>query len=625
MRIRRSRVTYLAIAALVVGGITTAIPNASAQIAPDLVTELPRPVRQADSAADARDTDSVLVRFKKGASTTVRSRAVTSRGAVAQGNVAKTGYVKVNAAGNAEKLLAQLRKDPAVESATLNYRRGLFRTPNDPYYASQQQYLSTVRLPQAWDRIYNASTQIIAIVDTGVDTNHPDLAGKGVTGYNAVNPGSSTGDPDGHGTMVAGIAAANTGNSVGVAGAAWNGRIMPIRVFSGENAFDADIAKGITWAVDHGAKIVNLSLGGPGDSPALHSAITYAVNKGAVVVAASGNDGDGTPQYPAAYPEVIAVGATDESGRLTDFSSSGHWLDLAAPGFNIVSTHPGALGFHYGIGDGTSFSAPLVSGTAALVRAAYPTLTPAEVADRLRQTARDAGPRGIDPYYGYGVLDAFHAVGGTFGPEFAQPALGSGEPNDVPARAVTLTGSATGTYGIEGDVDWYRFDESIGHRRVMFTVTAAGPYNPDYPQNGDHTVEVYDSQLRRLASVDAAFPGQNESVEVEVETGTYYVKVRSFNGAADSRPYSLSVGDNQFTGTLLGAPQLYSLGSPTWQAEIGDVTGDGRNDVVVTTGSTVPARRRITSCSSTPSNRMAPWPRRSSTRRPRPRTLGSSA
>src|SRR6185369_7369883 len=173
-------------------------------------------------------------------------------------------------------------------------------------------------------------------------------------------------------------------------GVAWNGRVMPVKVFNGPNAFDSDIAVGIRYAVQHGAKIINLSLGGPGDSPMLHDALAYAASRNVVIVAASGNTGDSVPQFPAAYPEALAVGATDATGALTDFSSYGDWLDLAAPGFNIVSTYPGAS---YAIGDGTSFAAPIVSGIAALVRARFPNLTAAQVADRLRHSARDAGPR----------------------------------------------------------------------------------------------------------------------------------------------------------------------------------------------------------------------------------------
>src|SRR5262249_16214944 len=148
-------------------------------------------------------------------------------------------------------------------------------------------------------------------------------------------------DEQGHGTFVAGVVAANTNNGVGVAGTAWNGMVLPVKVFTGNVAFDSDTAVGIRYAANHGAKVINLSLRGPGNSPILHEAITYGASRSVGVVAAAGTTGDNVPQYPAASPEVLAVGATDEAGALTDFSSYGDWLDLAAPGFNIVSTYPG--------------------------------------------------------------------------------------------------------------------------------------------------------------------------------------------------------------------------------------------------------------------------------------------
>jgi len=241
------------------------------------------------------------------------------------------------------------------------------------------------------------------------------------------------------------------------------------------------------WAADHGARVINLSLGGPGESPVLHEAVRYAVGRGAVVVAAAGNTGDHTPQYPAAYPEVVTVGATDPAGAVSDFSSWGSWVDVAAPGVRITSTY---LGNAYAVWSGTSFAAPIVSGIAALIRAKYPTWTPAEVTDRLTSRTRDAGPRGIDPYYGYGIVDAYRVLGGAWAADFPAGSLGAGEPNDMPARATALTGTATGTIAIEGEVDWYRHD-ATGPQSITVSVTPA-PYDPNQAQNLDPVLRVYD-------------------------------------------------------------------------------------------------------------------------------------
>jgi hypothetical protein len=462
-------------------------------------------------------------------------------------------------------------------SVTLDYRRRLTATPNDALYGTGQAYLRTVRLDKAWDLRKDATTAVIAIVDTGVLATHPDLVGKMVAGYNVVAPGTVPTDTLGHGTMVAGIAAANTGNAAGVAGAAWNGRIMPVKVFQPDGtAFDSDVAAGIVWAADHGAKVINLSLGGPGDGTVLHDAIRYAIGKGAVVVAASGNTGDGTPMYPAAYSEVISVAATDAAGAVTDFSSWGPGVDLAAPGVHITSTY---LGNTYAVGDGTSFAAPIVAGIAAIVRAKYPTWTPAEVANRLESRARDAGPRGLDPYYRYGIVDAYRVLGGAWTTDFAQAAPGVGEPNDVPERATLVGASATGTIGFEGDVDWYRHD-SVAAETLTVTVTPTA-YDANRAQNVDPVLDVYDADLRLLGTMDTPILAEPETLTLVVGGGAHYIRVHSYNGAADTRPYTLTV--TNAAGGLFQAPQAISVGSRPAGVAVADVTGDGQEDVVLTT------------------------------------------
>jgi type VII secretion-associated serine protease mycosin len=515
---------------------------------------LTSPQRARKAAKPAHDPHTVLVRFRPGASKAAKDKALA--GMRAQGAAAELpgGFVKVQTDEAAAAVAKRLAKDPAVAKVSLNYARRVAAVPNDTYYAGSQRYLTTLRLPQAWDVIKDASSQIIAVVDTGVDTGHPDLTGRTVAGYSAVSPGQAPTDYDprtyehgGHGTMVAGIAAANTGNAAGVAGAAWNGRIMPIKVFDTEgNAYDDVIAAGIKWAVDRNAKVVNLSLGGPGSTAVLQEAIQYAVGKGAVVVAAAGNSGLGEAMYPAAYPEVVAVGATDLNPEITDFSTWGDWMDVAAPGFAITSTYPRVAG-NYATGDGTSFAAPLVSGVAALMRAKYPTLTAAQAADRLRSTARDAGPRGIDPYYGHGVVDAFAAVGGAATTDFPQRAAGAGEPNDMPPLALDLGASLGGTISREADVDWFTFNVTAT-RTVRITVRPPA-FNAAEAQNFDPVVGVYDAELRRLTEVDAGYPGDPEVVSIVLGAGRHYVRVRSYNAGVDTRSYTIGLEQLSTGGT----------------------------------------------------------------------------
>src|SRR5581483_2686807 len=276
--------------------------------------------------------------------------------------------------------------------------------PNDPRYASEAAYLQEMHLPQAWDTTTGNDNMILAIVDSGVQLNHPDLAGRLVPGYDFVNNDPSPDDDFGHGTMVAGIAAAVTNNGAGVAGGAWRGKIMPIKVLDNTgSASDEDIAS----AVDHGASVINLSLGGPGASTTLQTAVDYATSHNVVVVAAAGNDG-GTanatvPHYPAACNGVVAVGATDSAGNHASFSSYGSWVDVVAPGSGIVSTAWATSTNRfslYGSGDGTSFSSPLVAATVFLMRSVDPNANQATIVSRLLATADDLGSAGFDSVYG---------------------------------------------------------------------------------------------------------------------------------------------------------------------------------------------------------------------------------
>src|SRR5205823_15048136 len=204
---------------------------------------------------------------------------------------------------------------------------------------------------------------------TGVDAQQPDLVGRVLPGYDFVDDSSDTSDRLGHGTFVAGVAAADTNNGIGIAGVAWNASILPVKVLDRSGGgTDAQIAAGITWAADNGASVINLSLGGPESSEVLRNAIEYALSKNVVVVAAAGNEASTIPQYPAAYPGVVAVSATDWAGDLTYFSSFGPWVTLAAPGFEITGTDRDGA---YETDSGTSFAAPMVAAVAALVRAHY--------------------------------------------------------------------------------------------------------------------------------------------------------------------------------------------------------------------------------------------------------------
>ncbi|HET9770101.1 MAG TPA: S8 family serine peptidase, partial [Acidimicrobiia bacterium] len=304
--------------------------------------------------------------------------------------------------------------------------------PNDPGFASQWG-LTAVKAPAAWSRSHGSATVVVADIDSGVDANHPDLAGKLLSGFDATTgttlaPGNS--DSIGHGTATAGVIAAGTGNGIGLAGLGWNTMVLPIKDGDQYPTISAEIA-GIRHAVDRGARVINISAGSPCPDPNEAAAVADALARGVVVVASAGNDAtDGNRiQYPAAYPGVIAVGATGHDGGRAFYSHVDDYVTLAAPG-GSADGNPAhdmpllAPGGGTTAMAGTSFSAPMVSAAAALVLAVAPTLKPSGVTEVLTTTATDLGSPGRDPFFGYGLLNVDAALAAAV--PLRKAALGSG-------------------------------------------------------------------------------------------------------------------------------------------------------------------------------------------------------
>ncbi len=278
---------------------------------------------------------------------------------------------------------------------------------------SRQWALDAVGFPDAWALSTGAGVTV-AVVDSGVLGNHEDLAGSVLQGTDLVDPGGNGwNDQFFHGTFVAGLIAAHVGNGLGIAGAAPAVKILPVRVLDRDGGgSSANEAAGIIYAVDHGARVVNLSLGGTYADPGVHAAVEYAVSKGSVVIAAAGNSGAGSDSlhpsqriYPGAFPEVIAVGAIDSNDERASFSNIDSYVDVVAPGAAVTSTSNDSIHAYAG-GDGTSFAAPYVAAEAALITAVNPRLDVANVRHVVEITAHDLGPVGRDPSYGYGLISS---------------------------------------------------------------------------------------------------------------------------------------------------------------------------------------------------------------------------
>ena len=305
-----------------------------------------------------------------------------------------------------EKDLARIRdkleRDPAVESVDYNYLRTLSYTPDDPRF-DEQWGLKRPRFQDAWSGTRGRGVRV-AVVDSGAAIRHPDLRDKIAMKRDFKHNDSTIEDRAGHGTHVAGTVAAETNNGTGVAGGCPACRLMIVKVFDPDAGHDFAIARGITWSADNGADVINCSFTGLGVSSALKNSIDHATSKGAVVVAAAGNGDTNNPKYPAAYLKVIAVAATTKTDRRASFSNYGRWVDVAAPGVNILSTFPS--GYKYL--SGTSMSTPHVSALAGLL--ASQGHSPANIRERILRTAVDLGPDGRDRYYGAGRISAYRAV-----------------------------------------------------------------------------------------------------------------------------------------------------------------------------------------------------------------------
>jgi thermitase len=262
-----------------------------------------------------------------------------------------------------EQGLARLEKLPFVEYAEPNLIFEPFWAPDDPRW-EQQWGIRKIRTPTGWGVETGSSQTVIAILDTGVDLDHPDLVDRMVAGRDFVDGDTSADDVGGHGTHCAGIAAASANNGEGIAGVCPNCSVMPVRVLRPAGGSASDVAKGIIWAADHGADVISMSLGGLFPSSTQLDAMEHAWKSGAILIAAAGNSGVDSPHYPAYHDLCLAVAATDRNDQRAGFSNHGSWVDVAAPGSFIISTVPGG---GYENKSGTSMATPYVAGLAGLL------------------------------------------------------------------------------------------------------------------------------------------------------------------------------------------------------------------------------------------------------------------
>lgn len=374
-------------------------------------------------------------------------------------------------------------------------------------------HLEKTKVLEAWKTANENPNITIAVLDTGVDLNHPDLKSNLVPGFNLIDSSKPPLDDNGHGTGVAGILAAKGIVNSTVQGVLKKAKIMPIKVLDAHGIGEAErLAKGIRLAVQRGAKIVLMSLGDPIYSSDLEEAVHYAEEKGVLVIAAGGNDSSDL-SYPGAFPTVLSVGAIDRQNQVLSYSNRGPGLDLVAPGMNIKTT---TLKGGYKERSGTSFAAPQIAGIAALILKENPSLTPFQLRQVLKTTAEDLGAKGWDRDTGYGLVNAAGAVKKAK----AVPADGF-EPNQQREQAASLSILEHTQALLSGQdpVDWYRLDVPYdGYLDIQTNQT-------------NLSIELHDSKQKRWTA--------KQKMKVLVEKGPVYLRITS-STPSKSISYELS-------------------------------------------------------------------------------------
>jgi subtilisin family serine protease len=309
------------------------------------------------------------------------------------------------------KIIKPIQKAPVEKDFQLgDIKQNSNAVVNDPGYKYEWDIAYT-QADKAWSLIKQKREIKVAVLDTGADYTHPDLKNRILTGkgYNFVNNNSDIMDDNGHGTHVSGIIAASANNGIGISGitGTLDVKIIPVKVLdkNGEGE-TGNIVKGIKYAVDNGADIINLSFGTDGKVKSIADAINYAKSKGAFVVAASGNDGGDSDNLSPAGDGAFTVAAINPNYKTAYFSDYGNSIKVSAPGVQILSTVPGG----YEAWDGTSMAAPIVTGIAAMVKAENPNLSPSQIQDILDSTAKDIMSKGKDLQSGYGLINAYDAI-----------------------------------------------------------------------------------------------------------------------------------------------------------------------------------------------------------------------
>jgi thermitase len=535
--------------------------------------------------------DEILVGFK-GHVTEQQAEAVYhGQGAVKIEKLRNVNIHRIRVAPAAlEAVMRALAHRPEVEFAEPNWRLAPDWVPNDPYFASAW-HLPKIEAPASWD-VAPRATVIVAVLDTGVDGTHPDLAAKMVPGFNFYSNNTVTADAMGHGTAVAGVIGAITNNGVGVASVAPLSRIMPIRTGDATGfSYASAIVNGMTWAVDHGAKVLNISINSVAGVSSIKTAAQYVRSKGGVVVAAAGNCAcfDSTPENP----YMISVSATVETDALASFSSRGNYVDIAAPGDHIWTTvRGGGYMMHYG----TSFASPVVAGVVAVMMGANPDLAPATIETLLLANADDRGTAGRDTSYGYGRVNAARAVAAAAGVVASTPPADTTKPVvsiSSPASGATVRGLTTVAIAASDNAAVLRTELYVDGQ--LYASDTSSPFSAVWDTtrmpNGSHSLVAkgYDAAGNAGVSGTVTVTASNGTTDTSppvTQITTIWTQSPNFNATVTA---SDNVGvakvelyiDGRLYGTSTSVPKTFtyaltslSVGTHVFQSKAYDAAGN---------------------------------------------------
>ena len=544
-------VTPFLVAILILGSV---VPAAAAEEPPVATTD--------PDAAYA--TDHVIVRWEdEGAATA----AAEDRGLPVVAEVPGPGAIElVGTEGRpVEQVVAELNADPGVAYAEPDYivqladEGSVTAVPVNDASTGGQYSLDRMMVRDAWHFTTGASN-LVAVLDTGVEFGHPDLQGRLVAGYDFVNNDGDASDDNGHGTWVTGIIAANANNGIGGAGISWSDKVLPVKIMnSSGTGLLSDLNSGIVYAADRGAKVINMSVGGFPFSQFTLDAVNYAWGKGAVLLGAAGNNAREELFYPASYGNVLSVSATQVDDELANWTSYGSQVDVSAPGASVFTTNcyvcKPAEGGPYTYISGTSFANPNVAGVVALIFARNPTWTNAQVVPHLMATLDDLGFPGWDKRYGRGRVNALRAVGGA--PGAPAPAPGDGlEPNETLGSARFMAfGTIRPSLHPAGDVDYVAVDAP---RPGRIDITAIGMTDArPWPWTRsslpiDPIIEIYDAAGTLLRTANATGSASPEVASVQVAGPTrLFARIRNAFPNGNRAAYTLTAAFSDNVAPLL--------------------------------------------------------------------------